>query len=323
MEQGLLSVVASSPLFCQRSNPLKPVRKRSKTARIFFTVAFLDNAVKVAQKKRQGKRKENEPAEIVYGLERKCPTCNRETMAAKTGPAKFFGFCFHVQPFHYFYAQSKIMVAPRLLLFPFLLLCSWKISQAQVSLFAGPQLTTAKYHIRNGKQDSEFKQGFMAGIRLTTLVEGPLYFSPSLYYSKKGYKVTFNRGAYPPGPDAQNNNTSIHTIALAPLLQFNLSKEKTHLFVRFGPGIDINLSGSESFDSTGNKHIDRSMLFGSTGYSPATAFANLHVGFQHRNGLSVFAHYEHGLSNLNNADLGPMILQRVVGVSLGWRLGRK
>src|SRR5215210_2347361 len=115
------------------------------------------------------------------------------------------------------------MFLTRTLIFLFFLLCSWNFSQAQVRVFAGPQLTTAKYHIRNGKQDSEFKQGFMAGIGLTTLVEGPLYFAPSLYYSKKGYKVTFNRAAVPPGLDAKNNNTSINTIAFAPLLQFNLS----------------------------------------------------------------------------------------------------
>lgn len=192
--------------------------------------------------------------------------------------------------------------------------------KAQVSLFAGPQLTTAKYEINNGKQETDFKTGFMAGIRLTTQVEGPVYFSPALYYSQKGYKVDFNRAANPPDPEAKNNNTTINTICFAPLLQFNLAKAKSNLFFRFGPAFDVALSGTEAFDSTGNKRVERSMLFGSTAYSPVTAFANVHFGFEHKSGFSIFAHYEHGLSNLNNADYGPTILHRVVGLSLGWRL---
>lgn len=196
-------------------------------------------------------------------------------------------------------------------------------SMAQVSLFAGPQFTTAKYHIRNAKQDKEFKQGYMAGLRLITPVEGNLYFSPSLYYSRKGYKVSFNRQAVLPDSAALNNNTSYNTIAFTPLLQFNLSSAKSHYFVRFGPGVDVAFSGKETFDSAAGKQVNRPMVFGSLGYSPATAFANIQVGFVHSSGFSVYANYEHGLSNFNNADLGPMILQRVVGISVEWKLGRK
>ncbi|HEU4901133.1 MAG TPA: outer membrane beta-barrel protein [Flavisolibacter sp.] len=215
------------------------------------------------------------------------------------------------------------MSSPKTLFFSLALFFLGQRSQAQVSLFAGPQMATAKYHIRNAKQDWSFKQGFMGGIRLTTQVEGPLYFAPSLYYSQKGYKVTFNRAAFPPDTAAKNNNTSINTIALAPLLQFDLSKDKSHFFVRFGPGIDVAISGKEKFDSSTGKSIDRSMTFGSIGYSPATAFAAFQLGFEARNGLSVFANYEHGLSNFNNADFGPMILHRVLGLSVGWKLGKR
>lgn len=209
-------------------------------------------------------------------------------------------------------------------LFVLLFFCFFSFaSQAQVSLFAGPQLTTAKYHIRNAKQEQELKPGFMAGIRLTTQVEGPLYFAPSLYFSQKGYKVSFNQSAVLPDSAARNNNTTIQTLALAPLLQFNLSRLKNHFFIRFGPAVEINLSGHETFDSAAGKTVSRQMVFGSLGYSPATAYANVHFGYAHKSGLSVFAHYEHGLSNFNNADFGPMILHRVLGVSVEWRLGRK
>lgn len=196
-------------------------------------------------------------------------------------------------------------------------------AQAQVRIFGGPQLVSAKYHIRNVKQDYSFKASFMAGLNLQYQLEGPFYFSPLLYYSQKGYKVTFNQKAVPPDTAALNNDTRINTIVLAPLFQFNLSAAESHWFVRFGPGFDFNVSGQEVFDSTGGKQVDRAMSFSSLAYSPATAFAAIQVGYEHENGLILFAHYEHGLSNLNNADLGPMILHRVAGVSVGWKLGRK
>lgn len=193
-------------------------------------------------------------------------------------------------------------------------------SKAQVRIFAGPQLSTAKYTIRNTKQDTEFRQGFLAGIGLTSPIEGPLYFSPSLYYSRKGYKVTsFNLPSIPPNEDARNNDVTLQSIVLTPLLQFNLSKGDRFAFVRIGPGFDISFSGKEAFDSAGVKTIDRSMTFSSTAYSPATAFFNVQLGYEMANGLSLLAHYEHGLSSLNNRDLGPMILQRAVGIVVGWR----
>lgn len=198
------------------------------------------------------------------------------------------------------------------------LCCCGAVANAQFRIYGGVQLSKADYSIQNAKQPTDFKQDFMAGIGLTTLVEGPLYFAPSLYYSQKGYKVTFNRPAYPPDINAKNNNTTLNTICFAPLLQFNLSKSSNHLFFRFAPAADFALSGSETFDSTGGKQVSRSMLFGSTGYSPLTLFGVVQLGFEQRKGFTLFAHYEHGLSSLNNADLGPIILHRIVGVSAGW-----
>lgn len=202
-------------------------------------------------------------------------------------------------------------------------LCCSFLSRAQLRIFAGPQMTTANYSIRNAKQETEWKTGFIAGLGLTNQVEGPVYFSPSLYFNRKGYKVTLDRPSVPPGTAAKNNNTTINTIALAPLLQFNLSKQKSHFFVRLGPAIEVAVSGTETFDTAANESVTRSMLFDPTGYSRTTAFANFHLGFEQQNGLGFSVHYEHGLSSLHNADRGPIILHRVVGASLQWRFRKK
>ena len=206
-----------------------------------------------------------------------------------------------------------------LLLFCFALLRSG----AQLTVFAGPQISTAKYQIGGVDQSTESKTGFNAGVSFKTLLEGPVYFSPAFYYSQKGYKVTFNKAAFPPYSAAKNNNTTIHTIEVAPLAQINFSKGSSYAFVRFGPSADFAISGREAFDSSNNKRISRDMVFSFGDYSYVTLSANIQLGFQHKSGLVIFAQYQHGLTNLNNADYGPTIFHRVAGVSIGYKFGKK
>ncbi len=163
----------------------------------------------------------------------------------------------------------------------------------------------------------------MAGVGLKTLIEGPVYFSPMLFFSRKGYKVNFNRPAFPPDTGAINNNTSINTIELAPLIQINLSKSSSYAFLRLGPSFDFNLSGRETFDSTNNKQISRDMAFDFGTYSHATISMNGQLGYQHQSGFTLFAFVNFGVSSLNNADYGPQIFHRVYGAALGWKLGKK
>lgn len=196
-------------------------------------------------------------------------------------------------------------------------------SHAQLTIFAGPQMTSASYSIRDAAQQTAYKTGFMGGVSLKTQFEGPLYFTPMLFFSRKGFDVTFDRAAFPPDSGAVNNSTIINTIELAPLFQVNLSKKENYAFVRFGPSFDFNLSGKESFDSTSGKRINQDMTFSFGEYSYATIAVNAQAGFQHRSGFTAFAFVNLGVSSLNNADLGPKIFHRIGGVALGWRLGKK
>ena len=214
----------------------------------------------------------------------------------------------------------KLFLRPCLLFFSFLFLAR---AHAQLTVFGGPQITSAKYLIRNVEQQTSSKQGFLAGVGLKSLIEGPAYFTPMLFFSQKGYKVSFDRPAYPPDSAAKNNNTTIRAIELAPLVQFNLSKKANYVYLRVGPSADFNISGRESFDSTGNKRITRNMPFDFGGYSYVTLSANVHLGFQHQSGFTAFAFYQYGLSSLNNADYGPEIYHRVGGIALGYKFGKK
>ena len=208
------------------------------------------------------------------------------------------------------------------LLLLLLFLFGFTKTNAQLIIFGGPQATSANYSIRDAQQETEHKVGFMGGLGYKTLIEGNFYFSPMVFYSRKGYKVKFDRPAFPPDSGAVNNNTSINTIELAPLVQFNFSKKESYGYLRFGPSFDFNLSGTETFDSSHTKTITRSMKFDYGTYSHATISMNLQTGFQHKSGFTAYVFYNFGVSSFNNADYGPKIFHRVGGLALGWRLGK-
>ncbi len=75
---------------------------------------------------------------------------------------------------------------------------SFVFAQTRFNIFAGPQVTTVHYIVRGMKQTVDFKPGFQLGAGAKIEFENHLYFSPAIYYSLKGYKVTLNQAATPP-----------------------------------------------------------------------------------------------------------------------------
>lgn len=209
----------------------------------------------------------------------------------------------------------------------FLLLVLNSRGQVKFVALAGPQMTSARYTINSIKQPTSYKAGVMAGFGLKVPFENRLYFFPSVYYSLKGYKVTFNTPSYPPTQLALNNNTTIHTIEVAPLFQVDLSGTPSHLFIRFGASVDFAMGGNEKFDtlntsgSTGT--MNRKMLFAYTDYGRYTASGNFHFGYETSKGLMIYAAYTHGIGSLNNADNGPHILHRIIGITFGYYFAEK
>ena len=201
------------------------------------------------------------------------------------------------------------------------------LSQVEVLVFAGPQATSANYKIKGEKQPASIKIGAIAGAGLKVPFEHPLYFFPTAYYSLKGYKVTLNDPAFPPTEYAKNNNVTVHTLEIAPLFHFDFSKKPSHVFIRFGPAVDIAFWGKEKFDTvstTGNVgRVERPMVFSFGDYGRFTASGNLHLGYESAEGWVVFGSYAHGFGSMNNADGGPRILHRIAGLNFGWYLGRK
>ncbi len=194
-------------------------------------------------------------------------------------------------------------------------------AQVHLGVFAGPQLTSARYLISSIKQPVQDKFGFMAGVAAKVDFESNFYFFPAIYYSLRGYKVTLNMPSYPPSESAKNNNTTLHTIQIAPLFNVDLSKKPSSFFVRFGPSINVTIAGKERFDTAvSGGFVERGLKFAVTDYGRITASANVQLGYQTKEGLMIFLHYEYGLGSMSNADGGPIILHRVFGIAAGWFL---
>ena len=196
-------------------------------------------------------------------------------------------------------------------------------SQNQLLIFAGPQATSAQYKVEGLKQKTSMKYGFQAGGAIKIPFENKLFFSPTVFYSMKGYKVTFTRYAFPPDLDAKDNNTTIHTFEIAPMLQYDFSNEPGHVFIKAGPSMDLQLMGREKFNLMAGGSVNRKMKFsfGDYGYVAMNLLGQL--GYETSSGFIIFAQYSHGLASISNADGGPKIQHRAYGISIGKYLNRK
>ena len=196
-------------------------------------------------------------------------------------------------------------------------------SQNQIGIFGSIQSTTVNYKVRNKKQTTESKLGGQLGLTLKVPFDNQLYFSPVVGYSLKGFSVQLTDTASIPGKDVVHNDLSVHSIDIAPLFHLVLSKNPSHLFVRFGPSVDVAFKGKEKLTLKDGKIEDRAMQFGSKYYSPITTTAIVHIGFETQGGFFVFGHYNHGLGSMNNSDFGPKARHRAFGLSLGTYFGRR
>jgi Outer membrane protein beta-barrel domain len=204
-----------------------------------------------------------------------------------------------------------------------LLITLFASSQPAWNIFAGPQATSSHYTIGGVRQDNKMKIGFQAGLGCKVPFDNQLSFSPAVFYSLKGYKVTFNRYSFPPDSEAIDNNTTIHTFEVAGLLQFDFNMKPDHFFIKAGPSLDFQLFGHEKFHLESGGMVNKKMKYGFGDYGHFSANLLMQIGYETGNGLIIFAHYTRGVTSINNADDGPKILHRAYGISIGKFLQRK
>jgi len=190
-------------------------------------------------------------------------------------------------------------------------------SQNRVAIFAGPQASTANYSIQNQKQDTKMKYGFNAGVAMKVPFDGFLYFAPAAFYSMKGYDVTYNLYNSLPDINATDNSTRFHSFEIAALLQFDLSPNPNHIFIKAGPSLDFMISATEKFNLISGGSVSRTMKFGPGEYGRYSANLLAQLGYETANGFLIFAQFTHSPANLSNRDGGPSIKHKVFGLSVG------
>ena len=193
----------------------------------------------------------------------------------------------------------------------------------EFGIFAGPQITSAHYTVDDQKQEANHKYGFQAGVLLKVPFDNHLFFSPNVYYSLKGYDVELKNGAFPPSTLAINNNTTVHTIELGGFLQYDFVKQPGGFFIKAGPAFDFAFSGDETYTLADETVVEQPMKFSFGDYGRITASLNVQFGYETKSRYMIFAHYAHGLGSMNNADGGPQIKHRILGISFGKYLHKR
>ncbi|MBM3414960.1 MAG: PorT family protein [Bacteroidetes bacterium] len=102
-----------------------------------------------------------------------------------------------------------------------------------------------------------------------------------------------------------DNDVTLHTFELAPMLQYNFSEEDGHFFIKAGPSIDVQLFGKEKFNKSGGGSVNRNMKFSFGDYGRFGANLLLQAGYETAGGFVIFAHYTHGIGSIVNTDNGP------------------
>ena len=189
--------------------------------------------------------------------------------------------------------------------------------QSVLSIFGGPQTTTAKFTVGTALQETESKYGFHIGAAKKVTFDNFLYFYPSVSYSLKGYEVTLKNPSSPPGLDIVHDNTTLHTIDVSPHFQIDFGKNENHLFLRFGPTFDVAILGKEDITYNNGKKESRDMRFSFNNYGRIGALLVSQIGFEAENKFFISVRYDHGVGSISNADGGPKINNRVLGLSFG------
>lgn len=202
------------------------------------------------------------------------------------------------------------------------------MAQPEFGVIAGGQSTWASYstpeiNLGKTKQKTDMKFGFQAGAIARMQFEGKLYFAPAVFYSMKGYNVTLTRPSLPPDSFAIDNDVTLHTFEIAPLLQYNFSESDGHFFIKAGPSIDVQLFGKEKFNRSNGGPVSRNMKFSYGDYGRFGANLLLHLGYETSSGLIIYAHYTHGVGSIVNTENGANVKHRAAGITIGKFFGKK
>jgi Outer membrane protein beta-barrel domain len=158
------------------------------------------------------------------------------------------------------------------------------------------------------KKDVSARYGFRTFWMGRVNVEGPIYFSPEVGYTFKGFTVK------QPEAGIAEQEVLLHYFDIL-LLQEYIVNEK--FFIKVGPSLSGALFGKLKKISTTGLRSNEDIPFNFAAWSRFEAAIHLGVGVHFGNGWVGELRLSDGLSNLFDGDGGPNIKTRFVGIQVG------
>lgn len=163
-------------------------------------------------------------------------------------------------------------------------------AQVRIAVKGGFNYSTAKASYGGIKQSHEFVPGGNLGLQIIREFDGPLYFSPYITYSSRGFIVTIK--------DTISKNI-IHYIDIAAVLSFHIPAGANSLVLAAGPTLGVAFMGTEKRTVEGITTSSKMKFSIDGNYSYFDPGLHTSIGY-HFKKIFIEAAYQLGLSNINN-----------------------
>jgi hypothetical protein len=158
------------------------------------------------------------------------------------------------------------------------------------------------------KKDVSGRFGFRTFWMGRINIEGPIYFSPEVGYTFKGFKVKN------PGGNIAEQEVLLHYFDILLLQEYVINES---FYLKIGPSLAGAISGkSKTISNTGLRTTEK-LPFNFAAWSRFEATIQIGAGMHFGNGWLGELRLSDGLSNLYDGDKGPNVKTRFIGVHIG------
>lgn len=166
-------------------------------------------------------------------------------------------------------------------------------AQTKIAIKAGANISTARVYQNDVKLDTKYNTGYGVAVLFKVPFDGPLHFSPSVGYNRRGY-------TYMPasGTITQYQNT-IHYIDILPALSLDFPVGGNSFVLSAGPHFSAALAGTEKTTSANVVSSSKMTFSTANHYGPVDVGLAGSIGY-HLKKILVEAGFQLGLSNINN-----------------------
>jgi hypothetical protein len=184
--------------------------------------------------------------------------------------------------------------------------------KAQLGIQAGAVFYSGKATADNVSFKYDTKVGFTAGVVYSAPLSTNFSFMPSLNFTQKGGKYTFE--------DGDDDKLTLSYIELPLNFVYNTSGKGGSFFIGAGPDLAVGVGGKEEFE--GEK---TDINFGSgdnDDFKPFEFSVNIIAGYKLDNGVFFAANYNPGISDIAPDNSGSKYHNMGFGIRIGYMFAK-